>query len=221
MKRQRLEFSQQKAPLPHLSLSTIPPLGPLTMRAHSLPPFGTILQILNQFYTQTVAQSIVAGRLKYFTHNWHKISESNWIRKTVAGYEIELMYQPPVSLKPPKNWSSILSQPASEELTKLLNKGVLVLADPCTPGFYSHIFTIPKKSGEQRLIINLKNLNQYIPHVHLKMEGLVQLQDMLLPHDWMTKVDLKEAYYSVPIHPNSLDLLRISGAFPGFERWGC
>ena len=184
VKRQRLEFSQQKAPLPHLSLSTIPPLGPMTTRAHSLPPLGTILR--DQFSTPTVAQSIVAGRLKYFTHNWHKISESDWIRKTVAGYEIQLMYQPPVSHKPPKNWSSMLSQPASEELTKLLNKGVLVLADPCTPGFYSHIFTIPKKSGEQRLIINLKNLNRYIPHVHFKMEGLVQLQDMLLPHDWMT-----------------------------------
>ena len=207
VKRQRLEFSQQKAPLPHLSLSTIPPLGPMTTRAHSLPPLGTILR--DQFSTPTVAQSIVAGRLKYFTHNWHKISESDWIRKTVAGYEIQLMYQPPVSHKPPKNWSSIQSQPASEELTKLLNKGVLVLADPCTPGFYSHIFSIPKKSGEQQLIINLKNLNRYISHVHFKMEGLVQLQDMLLSHDWMTKVDLKEAYYSVPIHPNSQDLLRI------------
>ena len=91
----------------------------------------------------------------------------------VAGYEIQLMFQPPVSHKPPNNWSLILSQPASEELTKLLNKGVLVVADPCTPGFYSHIFTIPKKSGEQQLIINLKNLYRCIPHVHFKMEGLV------------------------------------------------
>ena len=47
VKRQQLEFSQQKAPLPHLSLSTIPPLGPMTTRAHSLPPLGSILQ--NQF----------------------------------------------------------------------------------------------------------------------------------------------------------------------------
>ena len=153
VKRQRLEFSQPNTPLPHLSLSTPPPLGPTMTRPHSLPPLGTILQ--NQFSTPSIGQTVVAGRLKFFAHNWSKISESIWIQKTVTGYEIQLMSQPPVSLRPPKNWSSILTQPANEELTKLLNKGVIVPADPCTPGFYSHIFTIPKKSGEQRLIIGM------------------------------------------------------------------
>ena len=119
------------------------------------------------------------------------------------------MCSPPLPTHPPLKWSRNVTQPARQELSKLLQKGVLILADPQTPGFYSHIFTIPKKNGEQRLIINLKGLNQCVPHVHFKMENIQQLQDMLLPKDWMVKIDLKEAYYSVPIHPQSQDLLRL------------
>ena len=41
------------------------------------------------------------------------------------------------------------------------------------------------------------------------MENMQQLQDVLLPKDWMVKIDLKEAYYSVPIHPQCEALLRV------------
>ena len=49
-------------------------------------------------------------------------------------------------------------------------RGVIRPANPQTPRYYSHKFTIPRKNGEHRLIINLKNLNHYILHVHFKME---------------------------------------------------
>jgi len=35
--------------------------------------------------------------------------------------------------------------------------------------------------------------------VHFKMEGIHMLKDILKPGDWMTKVDLKDAYFMVPI----------------------
>ena len=156
-----------------------------------------------------VPHTTIAGCLKYFSQNWTKITDNNWILNTSKGYEIPLMSPPSLSAQPPSKWATNVSQPAAEELSKLLQKGVLIPADPQQPGFYSHTFTIPKKTGEQRLIINLKGLNHYIPHVHFKMENIQQLQDILLPNDWMVKIDLKEAYYSVPIHPHSQDLLRI------------
>ena len=81
--------------------------------------------------------------------------------------------------------------------------GVLVPANPHHPGYYSHTFTIPKKTGEQRLIINLKGLYHYIPYVHFKIENIQHLQDILV------KIDLKAAYYSVSIHPKSQDLFRV------------
>ncbi|KAI7880022.1 uncharacterized protein EV154DRAFT_540117 [Mucor mucedo] len=43
---------------------------------------------------------------------------------------------------------------------------------PMTPGFYSTIFVIPKKTGSLRPVLNLKQLNQYMQAPHFKMEPL-------------------------------------------------
>jgi len=32
------------------------------------------------------------------------------------------------------------------------------------------------------------------------MEGLFLIKELLSPNDWMLKIDLKDAYFSVPIH---------------------
>lgn len=39
------------------------------------------------------------------------------------------------------------------------------------------------------------------------MEGAHLLRDLLIKGDWMVKIDLKEAYYAVPIHQESQGLL--------------
>ena len=98
----------------------------------------------------------------------------------ITGYTIPLRSPPPLSLHPPSKWAILVTQAAGEELYKLLLKGCLVPVDPKIPGLYSHTFTIPKKSGERRLIINLKTLNQHVPHdiVHFKVENIQQLQDI-------------------------------------------
>ena len=100
-----------------------------------------------------------------------------------------------------------MGQPTAEELSKLVQRGILVSAEPHRPRFYSHTFTIPKKTGEQRLIINLKGLNHYILHVHFKMENIQQLQDILLPNDWMVKTGLLFSTHSPQITGSPQDLV--------------
>ena len=67
-------------------------------------------------------------------------------------------------------------------------------------GFVSNMFLVPKKDGGQRPVVNLKGLNKYVQTEHFKMEGLHTVKQLVRPGDWLTKVDLKDAYFSVPIH---------------------
>ena len=61
------------------------------------------------------------------------------------------------------------------------------------------LFLVPKKDGGQRPVINLKSLNSFVDAPHFKMEGIHTLKSLVLEGDWLVKVDLKDAYFSVPI----------------------
>ena len=62
----------------------------------------------------------------------------------------------------------------------------------------------------QRPVINLKSLNKFVYTEHFKMEGIHILRDLLRAGDWMTKVDLKDAYFMVPIHKEDRAFLKFS-----------
>ena len=47
--------------------------------------------------------------------------------------------------------------------------------------------------------MNLKGLNRFVVTSHFKMEGIHTLRDLLTQNDWMTKIDLKDAYFTVRI----------------------
>ena len=69
---------------------------------------------------------------------------------------------------PPDNWPCNLahltqeqSQILDQEIQNLLQKNATE-STVSTKGFFSSMFTVPKKGGGWRLIINLKSLNSYL-----------------------------------------------------------
>ena len=48
-------------------------------------------------------------------------------------------------------------------------------------------------------VINLKGLNSFLQYTHFKMEGNHLLRDLVQPGDWLGKIDLKDAYFVIPI----------------------
>ena len=54
---------------------------------------------------------------------------------------------------------------------------------------------IPKKDGSNRPIINLKRLNGYVRYEHFKMEGIVNVVDLLSPGIHMVNLDLNGVYF--------------------------
>ena len=70
------------------------------------------------------------------------------------------------------------------------------------------MFIVPKKGGKWRPVLNLQSLNQYVSRAHFKLEDIRSLKDILRPGDFMAKLDLKEAYFSVPISYQSRSFLQ-------------
>ena len=49
-------------------------------------------------------------------------------------------------------------------------------------------------------MINLKSSNWWIVPRHFKMGSIRTVKGLLMPGDWLVKLDLKDAYLSVLIH---------------------
>ncbi|XP_056388255.1 uncharacterized protein LOC130283090 [Hyla sarda] len=151
----------------------------------------------------------VGGRLMYFTHAWSAITADVWVLQTVAGFHLELQSLPVLGVIPtPIRFSEQNAILIDNEVRDLLSKHAIMESDPSSLGFISNLFLVKKKGGGYRPVINLRDLNQHVMYRHFKMEGIHSLRDLLLPGDWLVKVDLKDAYLTVPIHPESQQFLR-------------
>ena len=95
-----------------------------------------------------------------------------------------------------------------QEVQNLLEKGAICEVPFCEDGFYSRLFVIPKRDGSMRPVIDLSPLNHFIDTPHFQMENLATVKSLLRQGHFMTKIDLKDAYFSVAIHPQSQKFLR-------------
>ena len=94
------------------------------------------------------------------------------------------------------------------EISSLLAKQVIEPAEHEPGEIISNIFLRPKKDGSHRLILNLKELNQSVSYVHFKMETLSSILKLVEQNAFMAAVDLKDAYYSVPVCKEDRKYLR-------------
>lgn len=76
--------------------------------------------------------------------------------------------------------------------------------------FLSNIFLVEKKDKGWRPVINLRDLNKFLTYNHFKMEGIHLLKDMLLEKDWLVKLDLKDAYFTIPMAEESQPFLQFT-----------
>lgn len=70
------------------------------------------------------------------------------------------------------------------------------------------MFLIPKPNVSTRIILNLKSLNEYIETQHFKLEDNRTARDLIHRDCYMSTLDLKDAYYLVPIIESDKKFLR-------------
>ena len=96
-----------------------------------------------------------------------------------------------VAQKNQKNQEELIHQ----EVQTLLDKGDIVEVPPAQADedFYSTLFLVSKKEGQHRPVVNLRLLNRFVKAELFKIEMNI-VRGLLQKGDWMTQLDLKDAF---------------------------
>ena len=91
----------------------------------------------------------------------------------------------------------------------MLNSSVIEKCQPTRGQFISSFFLTTKSDGcSKRFILNLKQLNKHITPPHFKLEDFRTVTKLMQKGDYMASVDLKDAYYALPIYVDHRKYLR-------------
>ena len=150
-----------------------------------------------------------AGQISNYSYAWKQITHDPWVFSVIRGFDLPFVTIPVQIREPsPYRLSENEKLAADVEIEKLLKKGVLESVQD-TPGqVISNIFLRPKKDGSYRMILDLTWVNKHIEYQHFKMCSLETAKDMMRTNCWMASIDLKDAYYSVPIALTDRKFLR-------------
>ena len=155
----------------------------------------------------------VGCRLSRFLENWRYLGASSYVIKILSqGYKLPFHSRPELSRVP-----LVLSEytdPVKQALlleqinTLLAKRAIERVTNINSPGFYSRLFLVPKKSGGWRPVIDLSALNQFLTIPSFKMETPESIRNDLRQYDWTTSIDLSDAYLHIPVNPTYRKYLR-------------
>ncbi|XP_028407533.1 uncharacterized protein LOC114530148 [Dendronephthya gigantea] len=151
-------------------------------------------------YLEQKLQSFRGGQLKHYYNEWVKLTSDSEILNTVSGLSIDFVNQPTQNDCPrPYALSGFEQSVIDDEITKLLSKGVITTSCHEPGEYFSNVFVRKKKDGSYRMILNLKGLNRDVEYHHFKMDNIKTVINMMKPKCFMASIDIKDAYYTVPI----------------------
>lgn len=127
----------------------------------------------------------------------------------VQGYSIPFVSLPvQTSIPASRRFSKKEIMGLRKSISNLLSIGAIVNCKHSKGEFLSPYFLVPKKNGDSRFVLNLVALNKYIRTAHFKLESLKNIKDLLFLNVFMCSIDLKDAYYVVPVNKRSRKYLR-------------
>ena len=102
--------------------------------------------------------------------NWRRLTSDKWILQLVWGVQVEFQENP--SNIPHKReivFNSTEDELVKQEMSSFIKKGIIQEVEPVEAQVLSNIFLREMKGGSQRVILNLKFLNETIDKVHFIM----------------------------------------------------
>ncbi|CAB4028257.1 Hypothetical predicted protein, partial [Paramuricea clavata] len=188
------------------------PVRPRAIPKLSAEQSETVPEVENQVSHQCIQKSIsnliqnqatfTGGRLRKFYDVWKRLTSDQFILDVISHCHIDFETEPFANIsavRPQCHFTHTEQSIIDVEIAKLLNKEIIKPSQNESIQFISPIFTTPKKDGSHRVIFNLKSLNKSVTYYHFKMDTLETAIRLMTPCCFMTSIDLKDAYYSVPI----------------------
>ena len=90
----------------------------------------------------------------------------------------------------------------------MLEKGAVEVVDDPGLGFYSRLFLVEKATGGWRPVIDLSPLNRFVRQTQFRMETVASVLSSVRGGDFLASIDLRDAYFQIPIHRSSRKWLR-------------
>ena len=150
----------------------------------------------------------LGGRLHSFRRDWltNKCSD-NVLNIITNGYVLPFTSRPNL-VRAPLIQSGYKAPQKELALTtyiqSLLSKNRIERVENVKSlGFYSCLFFVPKPHQRWRPVIDLSRLNTFLLVERFKMETPESIRASLIPGEWVSSIDLADAYLHIPIHPNS------------------
>ena len=165
--------------------------------------------------TQSPQQPQVGARLSLFWENWAQHQVDPWVLQVLKeGYQIPFHHPPPLSPNP-IDYPSYKGNKAKflalqEEVFSMLSKKAIEVIETKTPGFYNRLFLVMKASGTWRPVLDVSRLNKFVTKTKFSMETTQSVLQSIQKGDWMVSMDMKDAYFHIPIHPESRKYLRFT-----------
>ncbi|KAJ8914836.1 hypothetical protein NQ315_014849 [Exocentrus adspersus] len=150
-----------------------------------------------------------AGRLRNFVSPWKQLTTDGYIINCIEGYSIPFDSTPYQGKIPkPKKFPPAELLNIRHAINKLLKINAIQVCKTKKGQFISPYFLVQKPDNSYRFVLNLKQLNTFISPPHFKLEDHRSVKNIITKNCFMASVDLKDAYFVVPIAKNCRKYLR-------------
>ena len=96
----------------------------------------------------------------------------------------------------------------SREVQRALDLGAIVQVEMHEVEVLSPVFCVPKPGSDSvRVIVDLRHVNSFLPKTHFKTTTLRDALLLVEPNMWMAKIDMKDAFWHLPLAPQDRPIL--------------
>ena len=162
----------------------------------------------------------VQGRLKKHKDFWlNELEPSSFVAGIITeGYRLPFLRLPDPLFQLNHRSALVNASFVSGAIDELVLGRCVVECTSC-PTVCSPLSVVTNASGKQRLVLDLRYVNQFLPERKFKYEGLELIPTLFESGDFFTTFDLKSGYHHVDLHEDSWPYLGFSWGSGTARKW--